>query len=195
VILDDAAAATVFSADAYVQQRRPPVRALPPLVKQAKLTGALYLENNLTPHAFTSGASRCWNCWPRRRHLSGERRPVFRSAAGKHRSQAPPKRSCDAARPSLAEGQKIQPHRQLGRNISHGKARLSRNTTGSSGSIQGRGADASIILGKDSSRGSFSCSATSNGAIRERSGFELEFRNRPPRWELLSISTEWVAPC
>ena len=54
VTLDDAAAPTVFSADAYVQQRRPRSVLCLPLVKQAKLVGALYLENNLTPRAFTS---------------------------------------------------------------------------------------------------------------------------------------------
>jgi PAS domain S-box-containing protein len=55
VILDDAEAPTLFSADAYVRQRRPRSVLCLPLVKQAKLVGALYLENNLTPHAFTSG--------------------------------------------------------------------------------------------------------------------------------------------
>jgi PAS domain S-box-containing protein len=54
VILDDAAASTLFSVDAYVQQRRPRSVLCFPLVKQAKLVGALYLENNLTPRAFTS---------------------------------------------------------------------------------------------------------------------------------------------
>jgi GAF domain-containing protein len=54
VILDDAAAPTLFSADAYVRQRQPRSVLCLPLVKQAKLVGALYLENNLTPHAFTS---------------------------------------------------------------------------------------------------------------------------------------------
>ena len=55
VILDDAAAAAMFSADVYVQQRRPRSVLCLPLVKQAKLVGALYLENNLTPRAFTPG--------------------------------------------------------------------------------------------------------------------------------------------
>ena len=54
VTLDDAAAPTVFAADAYVQQQRPRSVLCFPLVKQAKLVGALYLENNLTPRAFTS---------------------------------------------------------------------------------------------------------------------------------------------
>ena len=35
-----------------MRQRRP--RSVLPIVKQTKLVGALYLENNLTPRAFTS---------------------------------------------------------------------------------------------------------------------------------------------
>jgi predicted ATPase/signal transduction histidine kinase len=54
VILDDAVASATFSADAYVQQRRPRSVLCLPLVKQSKLVGALYLENNLTPRVFTS---------------------------------------------------------------------------------------------------------------------------------------------
>ena len=53
VILDDAAAPTLFSTDPYVQQRRPRSVLCLPLVKQAKLVGVLYLENSLTPKAFT----------------------------------------------------------------------------------------------------------------------------------------------
>jgi signal transduction histidine kinase/CheY-like chemotaxis protein len=55
VILDDALAQIPFSADVYVQQRRPRSVLCLPLVKQAKLVGALYLENNLTSRAFTPG--------------------------------------------------------------------------------------------------------------------------------------------
>src|SRR5207249_244022 len=51
VILDDAATPSLFSADAYVRQRRPRSVLCLPLLKQAKLVGALYLENNLTPRA------------------------------------------------------------------------------------------------------------------------------------------------
>ena len=53
--MDDAAASTLSSADVYVQQRRPRSVLCLPLIKQAKLVGALYLENNLTPRAFTPG--------------------------------------------------------------------------------------------------------------------------------------------
>ena len=53
VILDDALAQTPFAADTYV--RRTHVRSVLclPLIKQAKLIGVLYLENNLASHVFT----------------------------------------------------------------------------------------------------------------------------------------------
>jgi PAS domain S-box-containing protein len=55
VILEDASAQIPFSADPYVRQKRARSVLCLPLVKQAKLVGAVYLENNLTAHAFTTG--------------------------------------------------------------------------------------------------------------------------------------------
>ena len=54
VVLDDASVTNPFSEDEYVRQRRPRSVLCLPIVKQTKLVGALYLENNLTPRAFTS---------------------------------------------------------------------------------------------------------------------------------------------
>src|SRR5262249_20482259 len=53
VILDDASAQNPFSADTYIVQHRARSILGLPLVNQAKLTGVLYLENNLAPHVFT----------------------------------------------------------------------------------------------------------------------------------------------
>jgi predicted ATPase/two-component sensor histidine kinase len=53
VLLGDAQASNEFAADPYVVQRRVRSALCVPLLKQAKLVGVLYLENNLTPHAFT----------------------------------------------------------------------------------------------------------------------------------------------
>lgn len=55
VILDDGTAPNLFSEDDYVRRTQPRSVLCLPLVKQAKLAGALYLENNLTPRAFTPG--------------------------------------------------------------------------------------------------------------------------------------------
>jgi len=53
VILDDASVQNPFSADAYIRQTRARSMLCLPLVKQAKLIGVLYLENNLASHVFT----------------------------------------------------------------------------------------------------------------------------------------------
>jgi GAF domain-containing protein len=54
VILDDAAAQNPFSADPYIRQHHARSILCMPLLNQGKLIGVLYLENNLTPHVFTS---------------------------------------------------------------------------------------------------------------------------------------------
>src|SRR6266481_2311843 len=54
VILDDATSQNLFSHDEYVRQRRPRSVLCLPMVRQAKLVGVLYLENNLAPRVFTS---------------------------------------------------------------------------------------------------------------------------------------------
>jgi len=53
VILDDASARNPFSADEYICQKHARSVLCLPLVKQAKLIGVLYLENNLASHVFT----------------------------------------------------------------------------------------------------------------------------------------------
>jgi len=54
VILDDASAQIPFSTDQYVRENHARSVLCLPLVKQTKLVGALYLENNLAPRVFTS---------------------------------------------------------------------------------------------------------------------------------------------
>jgi PAS domain S-box-containing protein len=54
VLLDDASADILYSKDEYVRRKRSRSVLCLPIIKQAKLVGALYLENNLTPSAFTS---------------------------------------------------------------------------------------------------------------------------------------------
>ena len=53
VILDDASAQNPFSADEYLRQKHARSVLCLPLVKQSKLIGVLYLENNLASHVFT----------------------------------------------------------------------------------------------------------------------------------------------
>jgi PAS domain S-box-containing protein len=53
VILDDSATQPPFAADPYLRQRQPRSILCLPLVKQSKLIGVLYLENNLASRVFT----------------------------------------------------------------------------------------------------------------------------------------------
>ncbi|MEA2768220.1 MAG: hypothetical protein QOD93_1182, partial [Acetobacteraceae bacterium] len=52
VILDDAATQPAFAADPYIRERQARSILCLPLITQAKLIGALYLENNLAPRVF-----------------------------------------------------------------------------------------------------------------------------------------------
>ena len=52
VILDDAAAESTFSSDAYIRERRARSILCLPFINQGKLNGALYLENSLIRGAF-----------------------------------------------------------------------------------------------------------------------------------------------
>jgi PAS domain S-box-containing protein len=53
VILDDASVENPFSTDPYIARRHARALLCLPLVNQARLTGVLYLENNLAPGVFT----------------------------------------------------------------------------------------------------------------------------------------------
>jgi signal transduction histidine kinase/GAF domain-containing protein len=54
LVLDDASVRNLYSEDEYVRAKRARSILCLPIVKQTKLVGAVYLENNLTPRAFTS---------------------------------------------------------------------------------------------------------------------------------------------
>lgn len=53
VLLHDAATHGAFAADEYIHRRGARSILCLPIVKQKRLVGALYLENNLAPHVFT----------------------------------------------------------------------------------------------------------------------------------------------
>ena len=53
VLLHDASGQGPFSGDAYIREHHARSVLCLPLLKQTRLVGVLYLENNLTPHVFT----------------------------------------------------------------------------------------------------------------------------------------------
>jgi len=53
-VLDDALGKELYSEDEYVRAKHARSVLCLPIVKQTRLIGVLYLENNLTPYAFSS---------------------------------------------------------------------------------------------------------------------------------------------
>jgi predicted ATPase/signal transduction histidine kinase len=53
LVLDNAAKAGLFTTDPYIEKNQIHSVMVVPLIHQTKLIGAIYLENNLTPNAFT----------------------------------------------------------------------------------------------------------------------------------------------
>ena len=100
VVLDDASVANLYSQDEYVQKKRAKSVLCLPIVKQTKLIGALYLENNLTPRAFTSDRVALLELLASQAAISLENASLYsdlqRSYSDLHRSEA-----------FLAEGQSI----------------------------------------------------------------------------------------
>src|SRR3984957_10332101 len=114
VVLDDASARSLYSEDEYVRQKRPRSVLCLPIVKQTKLVGALYLENNLTPRAFTSDRVAVLELLASQAAISLENASLYSNL---HRSEA-----------FLAQGQSISHTGSFGWNISSGEIYWSEET-------------------------------------------------------------------
>ena len=114
VVLDDASVRNLYSEDEYVQQKRPRSVLCLPIVKQTKLIGALYLENNLTPRAFTSDRVSVLELLASQAAISLENANLY---AGLKRSEA-----------YLAQGQAISRTGSFGRNVLTGEIYWSEET-------------------------------------------------------------------
>src|SRR6202035_4303638 len=114
VVLDDAAVGNLYSEDEYVRQKHPRSVLCLPIVKQTKLIGALYLENNLTPRAFTADRIAVLELLASQAAISLENASLYSDL---HRSEA-----------FLAQGQNISHTGSFGWNVSSGKIYWSEET-------------------------------------------------------------------
>jgi PAS domain S-box-containing protein len=114
VVLDDASAANLYSEDEYVRQKRPRSVLCQPIVKQTNLIGAVYLENNLTPRAFTSDRVAVLELLASQAAISLENATLFSDL---QRSEA-----------YLAQGQSISHTGSYGWNLSSGEVYWSEET-------------------------------------------------------------------
>jgi len=107
VLLDDASADEVYSNDEYVRLKRSRSVLCLPIVKQAKLIGTLYLENNLTPFAFTAARVAVLQMLASQAAISLENATLF---ADLQRSET-----------FLAQGQQISQTGSFGWNVASGE--------------------------------------------------------------------------
>jgi PAS domain S-box-containing protein len=177
VILDDAAAPTLFSADAYVQQRRPRSVLCLPLVTQAKLVGALYLENNLTPRAFTPGPIAVLELLASQAAISLENAVLYFDLQRENTDRKRAEEELRRSEAFLAEGQRISHTGSWSWNISTGKLVWSEEHCRIFG-FDPKEADPRFQLFSERihPEDRSLVQQTLDGAIRERSGFTLEFR-------------------
>jgi len=87
VILDDALAQNLFSADEYLCQKHARSVLCLPLVKQTKLIGCSSREQAARMCSRLPG-SRCWNCWRRKRRSRWRNGPLYNDL-GKGRQDPP----------------------------------------------------------------------------------------------------------
>ena len=114
VVLDDASVANLYSEDEYVRAKRVRSVLCLPIVKQTKLIGALYLENNLTPCAFTTDRVAVLEMLASQAAISLENANLY---SGLQRSEA-----------FLAQGQSLSHTGSFGWNVSTGETYWSDET-------------------------------------------------------------------
>jgi PAS domain S-box-containing protein len=114
VVLDDASVDDLYSGDEYVRQMHPRSVLCLPIVQQTKLIGAVYLENNLTPRAFTSDRVALLEMLASQAAISLENARLYSDL---QRSEA-----------YLVQGQSISQTGSFGRSISSGEIFWSEET-------------------------------------------------------------------
>jgi PAS domain S-box-containing protein len=121
VVLDDASVTNLYAEDEYVRAKRARSVLCLPIVKQTKLVAALYLENNLTPCAFTADRVAVLEMLASQAAISLENANLYsdlqRSNSDLHRSEA-----------FLAQGQSISHTGSFGWNVSNGEIFWSEET-------------------------------------------------------------------
>ena len=88
VVLSDATQEAIFATDPYIATKQPKSVLCAPLVKQGKLTGILYLENNLTTGAFTPDRVEILNLLAAEAAISIENARLYRSLEEANRQLA-----------------------------------------------------------------------------------------------------------
>jgi signal transduction histidine kinase len=107
VILDDASAQNPFSADEYIRQKGARSVLCLPLVKQAKLIGLLYLENNLASHVFTPARISVLKLLSSQAAISLENARLYAKLSNENRDRRKAEADLRRSEAALTEAQQI----------------------------------------------------------------------------------------
>jgi PAS domain S-box-containing protein len=121
VILDDATAENLFSADPYIRHHRARSILCLPLINQTNLIGVLYLENNLAARVFTPGRITVLKVLASQAAISFENSRLYRNLEDRERAV----RRSEAF---LAEAQALSQTGSWGWNTATGQLFWSRET-------------------------------------------------------------------
>ena len=107
VIMGDALAESRFPGDDYIRQRH--VRSLLclPLIKQAKLIGVLYLENNVASHAFTPARTAVLKLLSSQAAISLENARLYAELISENHDRRKAEEALRRSEASLAQAQQI----------------------------------------------------------------------------------------
>ena len=162
VVLDDASVRNLYSEDEYVRAKRPRSVLCLPIVNQMKLIGALYLENNLTPHAFTSDRIAVLELLASQAAISVENANLY---AGLQRSEA-----------YLAQGQSISHTGSFGRSVFSGEVFWSEETYRVFEHDRSAKETLESVLQRIHPDDVDHVRRTIDRATRERTGYDIEYR-------------------
>ncbi|MGA2888437.1 MAG: PAS domain-containing protein [Terracidiphilus sp.] len=162
VLLDDASADDLYSKDEYVRLKRSRSILCLPIVKQAKLVGALYLENNLAPFVFTPERVAVLHLLASQAAISLENAVLFTDL---QRSET-----------FLAQGQRISRTGSFGRNILSEKLYWSEETYRIYELDRSDEPTLGWLIQRIHHEDRARVQQTIENATRQRTGFDIEYR-------------------
>ncbi|SEE73765.1 PAS domain S-box-containing protein [Rhizobiales bacterium GAS191] len=107
VILDDASKEKLFSAESYILQKHARSVLCLPLIKQTKLVGVLYLENNLAASAFTPARIAVLKLLSSQAAISLENARLYAELINENRDRQKAEAALRRSEASLTEAQQI----------------------------------------------------------------------------------------
>jgi PAS domain S-box-containing protein len=177
VLLEDAQRSDLFAADAYIKRRRPRSVLCLPLVKQAKLIGLLYLENNLTPGTFTPQRIVVLELLASQAAISLENAQLYAELTAENRIRQQAEEDLQRSEAFLAEGQRISHTGSWGWHVPTGELVWSKEHYRILGFEPEQVEPTfNLFLERLHPEDRSVVQQTLDNAIRERSDFKIEFR-------------------